>query len=124
MIKTMNINNESKCHEITHGKSSMHRIRVIFLLALVLGLMQGCFGIGPKVGPDYSTPQLEMQDAWHQAITKGLAEGESNLQTWWKVLDDPVLNGLIERASQGNLELKVAFARIKEARAQSLSLTI
>ncbi len=113
MIKTMNINNESKSHEITHG----NRTRVIFLLALVLGLMQGCFGIGPKVGPDYSPPELKVQDAWHQAITKGLAEGEANLQTWWKVLDDPVLNGLIERAGQGNLELKVAFARIKEARA-------
>ncbi len=92
-------------------------LKLIPLLALALILLQGCFGIGPRVGPDYSTPQLEMQDAWHQAITKGLAEGEADLQTWWNVLDDPVLNGLIERAGQGNLELKEAFARIKEARA-------
>ncbi len=75
------------------SNSPLQRIGVIFLVVLVLGLMQGCFGIGPKVGPDYSTPQLEMQDAWHQAITKGLAEGEANLQTWWNVFDDTVLNG-------------------------------
>ena len=100
------------------NNSSMQRIRLIFLAALVLGLMQGCFGIGPKVGPNYSPPELKMQDAWHQAITKGLGEGEANLQTWWNVFDDTVLNGLIERTGQGNLELKEAFASIKEARAQ------
>ncbi|GJQ60793.1 MAG: efflux transporter outer membrane subunit [Candidatus Scalindua sp. AMX11] len=90
----------------------------IVLVALSLALMQGCLGLGPIVGPDYLPPQLEMQDTWHQKITEGLAEGEASLQTWWRVFNDPVLDGLIERADQGNLELKVAFARIKEARAQ------
>ncbi len=100
------------------NNSSMQRIRLIFLAALVLGLMQGCFGVGPKLGPDYSPPKLKMQDVWHQEITKGLAKGEANLQTWWNVFDDPVLNGLIERAGRSNLGLKEAFARITEARAQ------
>ncbi len=92
--------------------------KLIPLLVLALILLQGCFGIGPKVGPDYVTPELEMQDAWHQAVTEGLSDGEANLQTWWTVFNDPVLNGLIERAGWGNLGLKEAFARIKEARAQ------
>ena len=73
----MNINKKSKHEEIKYGKSSMHRIRVIFLLALALALMQGCMGIGPKVGPDYTEPEVKMQDAWHQEITKGLADGRS-----------------------------------------------
>ncbi|MHC4454625.1 MAG: efflux transporter outer membrane subunit [Planctomycetota bacterium] len=92
-------------------------LKLIPLLALTLILLQGCFGIGPKLGPDYTPPKLEMQDAWHQEITKGLADGKASLQTWWTVFKDPVLNGLIKRADQGNLELKVAYARIKEARA-------
>ena len=92
-------------------------LKLVFLLPLTLILLQGCFGIGPKVGPDYSPPKLEMQDAWHQAVTDGLVAGEANLQTWWTVLNDPVLNGLIESAGKGNLQLKDAFARIKEARA-------
>ncbi len=92
-------------------------LKLIPLLALTLVLIQGCFGIGPKVGPDYTPPELEMQDSWHQEITKGFEEGEANLQTWWRVLNDPVLNRLIERADQGNLQLEEAFARIKEARA-------
>ncbi|MCP4310300.1 MAG: efflux transporter outer membrane subunit, partial [Bacteroidetes bacterium] len=90
---------------------------LIPLLALALVLIQGCFGIGPKVGPDYTPPELEIQDSWHQEITKGFEEGEANLQTWWRVLNDPVLNRLIERADHGNLQLEEAFARIKEARA-------
>ncbi len=92
-------------------------LKLIPLLALALILLQGCFGIGPKLGPDYSPPELEMEDAWHQALTDGLVEGEANLQTWWTVFNDPMLNGLIERADKGNLQLKEAFARIKEARA-------
>jgi len=92
-------------------------LKLILLLALALILLQGCFGIGPKAGPDYTPPELDMQDSWHQEITKGLEDGEANLQTWWTVLNDPVLNRLIERADQGNLQLKEAFARIKESRA-------
>jgi multidrug efflux system outer membrane protein len=96
---------------------SHYTLKRILLSALALILLQGCFGIGPKLGPDYSTPKLQMQDSWHQEITKGLEDGEANLQTWWTVLNDPVLNRLIERADQGNLQLKETFARIKEARA-------
>jgi multidrug efflux system outer membrane protein len=90
-------------------------LKLIPLLALALIFLQGCFGIGPKLGPDYTPPNLEMQDAWHQEITKGLADGKANLKTWWTVFNDPVLNRLIERAGKGNLELRVAYARIKEA---------
>ncbi len=56
-------------------------LKLILLLALALILLQGCFGIGPKLGPDYTPPKLEMQDAWHQEITKGLADGKASLQT-------------------------------------------
>ncbi len=92
-------------------------LKLIPLSVLALILLQGCFGIGPKLGPDYAPPELVMQDAWHQAVTEGLSDGEANLQTWWTVFNDPVLNGLIESADKGNLQLKDAFARIKEARA-------
>ena len=89
-------------------------LKLIPLLALALILLQGCFGIGPKVGPDYSPPELKMQDAWHQEITKGLEDGEANLQTWWTVLNDPVLNRLIEKADKGNLQLKEALPELKK----------
>ena len=85
------------------------------LLALVL--VAGC--IRPfTVGPDYIPPQPGMPDAWHQELTRGLAEGKADLQTWWATLEDPVLEDLISRARQGNLPLKEAAARVREARAR------
>lgn len=80
-------------------------------LAFVL-LLGGC-----KVGPDYIPPQPDVPDAWRAAVTDGLTTGQSNIEEWWEVLGDPVLDELIQRAGQGNKDLKQSFARIKQARA-------
>ena len=90
---------------------------VFLLVVLVLGLLQGCVSL-VTVGPDYAPPEPKMPDAWHQASTEGLAEGQANLQTWWITLNDPMLTALVKRAGEGNLDLKVAVARIREARAR------
>jgi len=87
------------------------------LLLVVIGvvlLVSGC----AHVGPDFSPPEPETQDVWRQTLVDGLAEGKADLQTWWTVFEDPVLDSLTERAAMGNLDLKEAFARIKEARAR------
>ncbi len=81
---------------------------------LALALIQGC----AAVGPDYTLPKPSVPDAWHQELVKGLNQGEPVLETWWTLLEDPVLNSLIERASEDNISLQVALARIKEARAR------
>jgi multidrug efflux system outer membrane protein len=36
---------------------------------------------------------------------------------WWKQFDDPVLNQLVQASLDGNRDLRVAFARLKSARA-------
>lgn len=69
------------------------------------------------VGPDYEPPESDVPDAWHRELAKGLASGEASIDAWWEVLNDPVLNSLVERAQAGNLELREAYARIREARA-------
>ena len=40
------------------------------------------------------------------------------LANWWTTLNDPELSGLIERAVAGNLDLKKAWAKVREARAR------
>jgi NodT family efflux transporter outer membrane factor (OMF) lipoprotein len=86
----------------------------ILLLVVVWSvLLHGC-----AVGPDYVQPETVMPDAWHQELTRGLAQGEADLQTWWTTLDDPVLNQLIEQASSSNLDVQAAASRIRQARAQ------
>ncbi|MEN8751709.1 MAG: efflux transporter outer membrane subunit [Desulfobacterales bacterium] len=89
-------------------------IGILFVAAFILGVLTGC----AHVGPDYIPPEPTTQDVWHQKLVDGLAEGKADLKTWWTVFDDPVLTSLIDRATTGNLDLKEAFARLKEARAR------
>jgi multidrug efflux system outer membrane protein len=84
------------------------------LVALLLGTVAAC----SSVGPDYEPPKAELPDLWEQSLSRGLAEGRADLRTWWTLLDDPVLDGLITRAGAGNLDLKSAFSRVRQARAQ------
>ena len=85
-------------------------LRVLALLAVLL--LQGC-----QVGPDYVAPEANVPDVWHRQATEGLVDGESQVQTWWKVFDDPMLDELIGRAGTNNLDLRQALARVRQARA-------
>jgi NodT family efflux transporter outer membrane factor (OMF) lipoprotein len=82
--------------------------------ALIAALLSG----GCLVGPDYVPPRPEMPDAWHQQLARGLAEGEADFQRWWSLLGDPMLDSLMDRAVEGNLDLREAVARIEESRAR------
>ena len=70
------------------------------------------------VGPDYKRPESTVPDVWRARAVKGIGEGQASVQTWWETLDDPVLIDLLQRAETANLDLEVAVARIREARAQ------
>jgi multidrug efflux system outer membrane protein len=80
---------------------------------LLLAVIAGC----NPVGPDYSEPLTEMPDVWRQKAVRGLDSGEADLQTWWELFNDPVLNELITRSASGNLALAQAWQRIAQARA-------
>jgi NodT family efflux transporter outer membrane factor (OMF) lipoprotein len=71
-----------------------------------------------RVGPDYEPPEPDVPDVWSQELAEGLEEGEADLQTWWTTLDDPVLNTLILRSTEGNRDLAMAAARVREAQAR------
>ena len=85
------------------------RTVLLSLLSLALG---AC-----AVGPDYERPALEMPDAWPDAPAAP-ASTAAEIQAWWRAFDDPVLDELIERALEDNLELRLGFARVQEARAR------
>lgn len=86
----------------------------MLLAALIL---TGC----ASVGPDYVRPEPAMSAAWNTPLkgplTKGEGQGDS-MAGWWANLSDPQLSNLIERAVSGNLDLKKARARVRQARAQ------
>lgn len=88
----------------------------VFMAALLLLLLSGC-----TVGPDYRRPETQVPSRYSPSA--GAAGGfpgpaaDTELARWWRVFDDPVLNMLVEEASATNLDLKLAEARIRQARA-------
>jgi len=79
-------------------------------LALFVSLLlSGCFA----VGPDYQRPKIPIPRQW----TETPAVQGSQPEQWWKTFNDPVLDKLISDAIASNLDLKLALARVKDARA-------
>ena len=85
---------------------------LIVTSTVYLLLFSGC-----QVGPDYLRPEYSVPDQWHEKTVKGLEDGSADLQTWWKVFNDPVLESLIQRSDTENLDLQIAYARVMESRA-------
>lgn len=74
-----------------------------------------CIGLtGCVVGPDYSQPELLLPSAW--SASSG-SRGSPDLTRWWQRLGDPELDALIEEGIAHNLDVAIAKARIREARA-------
>ncbi|MBI1319823.1 MAG: efflux transporter outer membrane subunit [Candidatus Hydrogenedens sp.] len=68
-------------------------------------------------GPDYVRPEVPTPDAWETELAGGAEAAEVAIVPWWHTLNDPVLEDLIARAVDNNLDLKIAEARVREARA-------
>ncbi len=88
------------------------------ILAVGLALASGC-----AVGPDFHPPKMEVPRQWQGAAASPEgAQGESTPRTadlarWWQAFGDTTLSSLIERAIESNLDLALARARIRQARA-------
>ena len=103
--------------ELQPVKSFMARFLIIVLsLSLTLA---GC-----KVGPDYHPPSTAVDGSFEPLPGKASAQpyaltsSSSETAEWWTTLNDPVLNSLIEQAVKANHDLRLAAARVREARAR------
>jgi NodT family efflux transporter outer membrane factor (OMF) lipoprotein len=81
-------------------------------LGVVLGLAAGC-----AVGPDYHAPKASTPANWSEAQLGGETNSAVQVVEWWKTLNDPELNSLIQRAVAANYDLRIAQGRLREARA-------
>ncbi len=85
-------------------------------LFLLLGALTAC-----KVGPDYSVPTSgdELLPAGFAAVDDpAFVPGDADLRTWWTVFEDAMLEELIGIAAERNQDLRIAIARVDEARAR------
>jgi outer membrane protein, multidrug efflux system len=80
-----------------------------FPLILAVVLLGGC-----AVGPNYKRPAVKVPANYRDATsltTNSLAE-----LPWWQVFQDSTLQGLIREALTNNYDLKIAVARVEQAR--------
>jgi NodT family efflux transporter outer membrane factor (OMF) lipoprotein len=98
------------------NRTSRGRFKALLTVGLAMLVAAGC-----AVGPDYVPPDTRLPGQWHTPMGAGLVGGDSDKQAlagWWSIFDDPVLTNLIESAVAGNLGLKEARSRVREARAR------
>jgi multidrug efflux system outer membrane protein len=88
------------------------RSRALFLSALLL--LAGC-----SVGPDYKRPELSIPDDFRGRAPDAPAGAESLGDVgWWQIFQDETLQSLIRTALAENYDLRIATARILDARAR------
>ncbi|MGJ5816454.1 efflux transporter outer membrane subunit [Paludibaculum fermentans] len=86
--------------------------RCVVPAVVALCLLAGC-----AVGPKYRAPVVKTPEAFSQAQGQKPAADVAALADWWRTFQDQKLSSLVERAISSNLDVKVAKARLLEARA-------
>ncbi len=84
----------------------------IVIAMVALALLAGC-----AIGPDYTRPKLTPPEAFRGQVGPREAASLADL-SWWEVFQDPALKRLIEEALASNYDLRIAAARVEQARAQ------
>ena len=104
----------------------------------VLGLLVAVIGsVGCAVGPNYKRPTVDVPVTYRGATAEQAAstDGKSQQKTpaqpttassaqslgdekWWEVFQDSELQGLIRTALKNNYDVRIAAARVLQARAQ------
>jgi NodT family efflux transporter outer membrane factor (OMF) lipoprotein len=87
------------------------------LVCFFVASLTGCM-----VGPNFQRPQPQVPDSWvgptpvpePEAVP---SEKDMALARWWTVFEDQTLSALVEMAVSSNLDLRLAEARIRQARA-------
>ncbi len=69
------------------------------------------------VGPDYKIPETADTIKISSIVYPNVRFEQTDLSHWWNVFADEQLSILISRGEENNLDIKIAIARVKEARA-------
>lgn len=89
------------------------RLRSLLAAGLSTLALAGC-----AVGPDFKAPTTSTSAAapFLGAASPAVSWAQPSA-TWWKLYDDPVLDGLIADALAANTDIRVSVARLERARA-------
>ena len=100
------------------------RVAALAAAGVLTGVLTGA-GAGCAAGPDYHTPRIALPERYDAAAAQASpADGAAPagaapaiaLAAWWRALQDPELDSLIERAVSANPDLLIALERLQAAR--------
>ncbi|SPE52162.1 exported hypothetical protein [Verrucomicrobia bacterium] len=91
--------------------------KIISSLLMPAALLAGC-----AVGPDYHQPKVSSPAQWSTPLAAGETNTAITTTQWWKTFHDAELDSLINRAVSSNLDLRLAQARVREARATQIDV--
>ena len=100
---------------MTEARNSQRARRPALLLgAMALAVLSGC-----ALGPDYKRPALALEGGFINAGASGVnaEQTSADIATFWRGFNDGALSALIERAIAANGDVRLAQARLQEARA-------
>ena len=93
-------------------RPSAFGLRTSCLLLVMVGLLlNGC-----AVGPNYHPPKTEVSATFANGSQTNLNSGQAAV-AWWRGFNDATLEQLVQRALATNQDLRIATARVREARA-------
>jgi multidrug efflux system outer membrane protein len=85
-----------------------------WIASTLTSLVIGC----APVGPNYARPQMPSPPQYR--FVEGAQQAETLADApWFQVFEDQTLQGLIKEAIASNLDLRMAVARVEEARARA-----
>ena len=87
-------------------------------LSLAFGVGCLAFFSGCAVGPDYKRPTVEAPGNFRNAPVAAATNSFADLP-WWDVYRDETLKALITTALTNNYDVRIAAARVEQARAIS-----
>jgi multidrug efflux system outer membrane protein len=85
---------------------------------MALGLFTAALASGCAIGPDYKRPPVTPPEAFRAQMTPGETASLADAP-WWEAFGDPALKALIQEALAGNYTVRIAAARVQQARAQA-----
>nr|WP_315196320.1 TolC family protein [uncultured Aquabacterium sp.] len=84
----------------------------LVLAAALLGSLSACTTIQVDVPDSAIHPPARFTE-----VEQGSTSTHTDLAHWWRALPDPTLSALIEKGLQANTDVRIAAARVREARA-------
>jgi NodT family efflux transporter outer membrane factor (OMF) lipoprotein len=94
-------------------RTSLVPSRATVALSLIVLLA----GSACAVRRPYTAPLAAVPTAWARHAPEKAAP--ATLAAWWDAFHDPLLTSLVTRAVEGNLDVRVAVSRLREARASA-----